>query len=210
MYAGSSNTTTLTCGLSNPYSGYMTMADKVTLSRIILAPLFFILYRYPLLPALPTIILLWILFWIIEISDLVDGKVARSSKQVSDFGKLFDPFADVLARITYFTCFAFSGIMPLWVFLIILYREFSISFLRMILSSKGIAMGARPGGKLKAGLYMTSGMLALLLVSLERLSILADLIPALKVIVLAAFIVAGLLSILSFIDYLVQYRKLTA
>lgn len=188
----------------------MTMADKVTLSRIILAPLFFILYRYPLLPALPTIILLWILFWIIEISDLVDGKVARSSKQVSDFGKLFDPFADVLARITYFTCFAFSGIMPLWVFLIILYREFSISFLRMILSSKGIAMGARPGGKLKAGLYMTSGMLALLLVSLERLSILADFIPALKVIVLAAFIIAGLLSILSFIDYLAQYRKLTA
>lgn len=200
----------MTYGLSNPYSGYMTMADKVTLSRIILAPLFFILYRYPLLPALPTIILLWILFWIIEISDLVDGKVARSSKQVSDFGKLFDPFADVLARITYFTCFAFSGIMPLWVFLIILYREFSISFLRMILSSKGIAMGARPGGKLKAGLYMTSGMLALLLVSLERLSILADLIPALKVIVLAAFIIAGLLSILSFIDYLAQYRKLTA
>ncbi|HWR11894.1 MAG TPA: CDP-diacylglycerol--glycerol-3-phosphate 3-phosphatidyltransferase [Rectinemataceae bacterium] len=186
----------------------MTKADKVTLSRIILAPLFFILYRYPLLPSLPTIILLWILFGLMEISDFVDGKIARASNEVSNFGKLFDPFADVLARITYFICFAFSGVMPLWVFLIILYREYSISFLRMMLSSKGIAMGARPGGKLKAGLYMTSGMLALFLVSFERLSILAKLIPALKIIVLAAFIGAGLLSILSFIDYLIQYRKL--
>ena len=188
----------------------MTTADKVTLSRILLAPLFFILYRYPIFPALPTAILLWLLFGVIEISDFVDGKIARSSSAVSDFGKLFDPFADVIARVTYFVCFAFSGIMPLWIFLIILYREFGILFLRMMLSFKGIAMGARPGGKLKAGLYMISGILSLLFVSIERLSLFASTLPTLKIIVLVAFMAAGALSVASFIDYLIQFRKLMA
>lgn len=187
----------------------MTTADKVTLSRIVLAPLFFILYRYPILSPLPTIIFLWLLFWVIEISDFVDGRIARSSSAVSDFGKLFDPFADVIARVTYFVCFAFSGIMPMWVFLIILYREFGILFLRMMLSFKGIAMGARPGGKLKAGLYMIAGLLSLILVSLERLSLLTSVVPLLQTVVLVAFIAAGALSVASFIDYFIQYRKLT-
>lgn len=188
----------------------MTKADKVTMSRIVLAPLFFILYSYPILAPIPTLFLLWALFAVIEISDFVDGKVARSSNEVSDFGKLFDPFADVLARLTYFACFAFSGIMPLWIFVIVIYREFSINFLRMMLAFKGIAMGARPGGKLKAGLYMVSGMLALLEASLERLAIFSSFLPALKIVVFAAFCIAGLLSVISFVDYLVQFKRLTS
>ncbi|HOI22927.1 MAG: CDP-diacylglycerol--glycerol-3-phosphate 3-phosphatidyltransferase [Treponema sp.] len=188
----------------------MSIADKITLSRVFLAPLFFLLYRYPLLEALPTVILLWLLFAVIELSDLVDGKIARSSSTVSDFGKLFDPFADVLARVSYFICFAFDGIMPLWIFLIILYREFSILFLRMMLSGRGIAMGARPGGKLKAGLYMVSGLFALLYSSLQRLSLAAPLQNPLKVLVVVVFIAAGVLSVLSFVDYLIQYKKLTS
>lgn len=188
----------------------MTKADKVTMSRIVLAPLFFILYSYPILTPIPTVALLWLLFAVIEASDFVDGKIARSSNEVSDFGKLFDPFADVLARLTYFSCFAFSGIMPLWIFIIVIYREFSINFLRMMLAFKGIAMGARPGGKLKAGLYMVSGMLALLEASLERLAIFSSLLPALKIIVFIVFCTAGVLSVISFIDYLVQFKRLTS
>lgn len=188
----------------------MSPADKVTLSRVFLAPVFFILYRYPLLKPLPTVILLCLLFAIIELSDLVDGQIARSSNMVSDFGKLFDPFADVLARVTYFICFAFDGIMPLWIFLIILYREFSILFLRMMLSGRGIAMGARPGGKLKAGLYMVSGLFALLYSSLQRLGLAVSLQSPLKIFVLVAFVAAATLSVLSFADYLVQFKKLTS
>lgn len=188
----------------------MTKADKVTMSRIVLAPLFFILYSYPILSPIPTAVLLWTLFAVIEASDFVDGRVARSSKEVSDFGKLFDPFADVLARLTYFACFAFSGIMPLWIFIVVLYREFSINFLRMMLAFRGIAMGARPGGKLKAGIYMVSGMLALLQASLERLTIFSGILPTLKIIVFIAFCVAGVLSVISFVDYLVQFKRLTS
>jgi CDP-diacylglycerol--glycerol-3-phosphate 3-phosphatidyltransferase len=145
-----------------------------------------------------------------EISDYIDGRIARASSEVSDFGKLFDPFADVMARVTYFVCFAFEGIMPLWVLLIILYREFGIQFLRMLLSFRGIAMGARPGGKLKAGLYMVSGLLALLFVTLEIIPGLRNLSGILYVIVQVSFFAAGFVSLASFVDYLVQYRKLTA
>jgi CDP-diacylglycerol--glycerol-3-phosphate 3-phosphatidyltransferase len=196
--------------MSNPYPEPMTKADKVTMSRLFLAPVFFFLYIYPILPTLPTVILLWILFAAIEISDLVDGRVARFSNEVSSFGKLFDPFADVLARITYFVCFAAEGIMPLWILLIILYREFSIQFLRNLLSLKSIALGARPGGKLKAGLYMVSGLLSLAYVSATRMQLGLSFLPLLKILVEVSYGFAVLLSVVSFLDYLNQYKKLTA
>ena len=129
----------------------MNLADRLTSSRLFLAPIFFIAYQWgSALGQGPATALLWVLFVAMEISDLLDGKAARKQGTVSAFGKLFDPFADVIERMTYFVCFAFSGIMPIWALLLILYREFAQLFLRMVLSGRGIAMGARPGGKLKA------------------------------------------------------------
>ncbi|HOV94101.1 MAG TPA: CDP-diacylglycerol--glycerol-3-phosphate 3-phosphatidyltransferase [Spirochaetales bacterium] len=187
----------------------MSRADKITLSRIILAPFFFLIYEYSLFPPTISIAFLWILYALMELSDLFDGRVARSEGKVSDFGKLFDPFADVFARLTYFVCFAFSGIMPLWIFVIILYRELSVLFLRMLLGFRGIALGARRGGKLKAGLYMASGLLSLVIFSFEGLSLTPSWAPALRTILLVIYVAAAVLSVASFIDYILQYRKLT-
>ena len=72
----------------------MTSADKLTMSRIVLSPVFFAVYFIPVISKVPSIITLWILFVAIELSDLLDGAVARSTKSVSSFGKLFDPFAE--------------------------------------------------------------------------------------------------------------------
>lgn len=188
----------------------MTPADKLTMSRIFLSPIFFALYFIPVIPKIPAVVFLWILFVSIELSDLLDGAVARSTKSVSSFGKLFDPFADVIARMTYFVCFTFSGIMPLWAFLIILYREFGILFIRMLLVDKGITMGARPGGKAKAVLYMVSGILSLALFSVESLGWFPGIIPAFRVIIAVSYVFAVTLSVASFIDYLVQFRKLSS
>lgn len=187
----------------------MNTADKITMSRLVMAPVFFVLFTYPLFPARITIFILWALFVAIELSDLIDGKVARASGEVSDFGKLFDPFADVVARLTYFVCFAFRGIMPLWILLIILYREFSVMFLRMLLGFKGIAMGARPGGKLKAGLYMASGLLSLLFITVGEFGLFPDALPVFEGILAAVYVVAGAASLASFVDYVIQYRKIT-
>ena len=187
----------------------MTKADKITLSRIILAPFFFLIYRYSLFSPIISIALLWILYTLMELSDLFDGRVARSERKVSDFGKLFDPFADVFARLTYFVCFAFSGIMPLWIFVIILYRELAMLFLRMLLGFRGIALGARRGGKLKAGLYMASGLLSLIVFSFESLSFTPSWAPALRTVLLVVYVAAAVLSVASFVDYILEYRKLT-
>lgn len=188
----------------------MTLADRLTASRLVLAPSFFIVYRWGgAIGPIPLISMLWALFIAIEVSDLLDGKAARGQGTVSSFGKVFDPFADVVARLTYFVCFLLAGIMPPWAFLIILYREFGMLFLRMVLSGKGIAMGARPGGKLKAVLYMLAGGASLLLDSLIRLDLAPQAVPAVRTIVLAVYILAVALSVGSFLDYLVQFRALT-
>lgn len=187
----------------------MSKADKITLSRIILAPFFFLIYEYSLFSPTISIVLLWLLYALMELSDLFDGRVARSEGKVSDFGKLFDPFADVFARLTYFVCFAFSGIMPLWIFVIILYRELAMLFLRMLLGFRGIALGARRGGKLKAGLYMASGLLSLIVFSFESLSLTPSWAPALRTVLLVIYVAAAVLSVVSFADYILEYRKLT-
>jgi CDP-diacylglycerol--glycerol-3-phosphate 3-phosphatidyltransferase len=196
----------------------MTLADKVTSLRLVLAPLFFAVYLLPgwipswsgvLAPA--SVPVLWVLFVISEISDLFDGKIARARREVSDFGKLYDPFADTLVRITYFLCFVLDGVLPAVLLALVLYREFGILFLRNLMLKKGIAMGARWGGKIKAVAYMAAGALALAAVSAARLGLDAAFsVPLSRYLKLAAclvFALSVLFAVLSFFDYAGTYRK---
>jgi CDP-diacylglycerol--glycerol-3-phosphate 3-phosphatidyltransferase len=197
----------------------MTLADKITSLRLILAPFFFILYLFPgslsLFGPLPAGSLggvlpvagLWVLFIISEITDLVDGKVARRRREVSDFGKLFDPFADTLVRITYFLCFVVDGILPVLLLLVVLYREFGILFLRILMMKKGVAMGARKGGKLKALTYMLAGVAALLASTVTRLGLDPLLFSRLRFAAILIFLASVLISVFSFIDYARVYRR---
>jgi CDP-diacylglycerol--glycerol-3-phosphate 3-phosphatidyltransferase len=198
----------------------MTLADKVTSLRLILAPVFFGVYLserfFPALfdaAASPwerggagwTVPVLWALFIICEITDLLDGKIARARNEVGDFGKLFDPFADTLMRITYFLCFVVDGLLPSFLFLIVLYREFGILFLRILMMKKGVAQGARQGGKIKAVLYMCAGAFALLASSALRLGFSAVFGP-LKAAALALFALSVAASLFSFFDYVRVWR----
>lgn len=190
----------------------MSKADLVTSSRIILSPLFVALYFAPEwfgLCCVYAFAALLLVFALIELSDLVDGKVARATGTVSDFGKLFDPFADTFARLSYFACFLVSGYMPLWIFLIILYREFGILFLRLLLVQRGIAMGARPGGKAKAVVYMSAGILALAYKGMDLFGLFPNFLGTAHWVLFGAFCLAALASLLSFVDYFIQFRALT-
>lgn len=189
----------------------MNLANALTASRLVMAPIFFAVYQWGDALGLSgpaAAVIMIILFAFMELSDLLDGMAARSSNSVSAFGKLFDPFADVVARLTYFLCFAHAGVMPLWMLLIVLNREFGILFLRQLLAVKGVAMGARPGGKTKAVLYATAGGMSLAYLALPAFGLV---LPGWSL--LATRVVYGLavaLSVGSFIDYLIQFRKLTA
>lgn len=189
----------------------MNLANFLTALRIMLSPVFLIVFFIPVWTGgafeAGSVYLIWIIFLIMEFSDLFDGMAARASGQVSDFGKLFDPFADVFSRLTYFLCFVGLGIMPVWVFAIIIYREISILFFRILVMKKGIAMGARMGGKLKAWAYAFAGIGGLIFVSIERLGIFSENIDTLRSVTLVLFILAGIASLVSLLDYLIYMKK---
>jgi CDP-diacylglycerol--glycerol-3-phosphate 3-phosphatidyltransferase len=187
----------------------MTFADKITSVRLILAPVFFVIYLSPPLTGSQplTVSVLWALFIVSEITDLLDGWIARKRGEVSDFGKLFDPFADVLVRVSYFLCFVLDGILPAALLLLVLYREFGILFVRILMMKKGVAMGARKGGKIKAVAYMFAGAAALLASCAERLGLDNRVCAALRVSAVSIFAVSVVLALASFADYIGVYRK---
>jgi CDP-diacylglycerol--glycerol-3-phosphate 3-phosphatidyltransferase len=200
----------------------MNLADRITLLRIILAPVFFI--EYMLLKTYQNelagymiwlIALLWIIAIAAELTDLFDGMAARHYNLTSDFGRLFDPFADTLMQVTAFLCFVIDGILPVFLFLVVLYREFGIQFIRNLMLRKGIIMGARMGGKVKTVTYIIAGAIALLYASIIRLSALEFLQPVVriayivKIAAVAVFSLSVLFSVLSFFDYLIVYRNTT-
>ncbi|MBP5359428.1 MAG: CDP-diacylglycerol--glycerol-3-phosphate 3-phosphatidyltransferase [Treponema sp.] len=197
----------------------MKASNKFTAARIIAAPVFFIIYFLPqwlncapgsLLSIISVCILIPLLAFA-EFTDFLDGFFARKNNEVSDFGKMFDPFADVFLHLGTFTCFVFSGYMPPVLFVLILYREFGQSFLRMVVAKSGTAIAARKGGKLKTVFYVASCFWALIEESLLRtgLSSLWNInMNVMYWIGVGFFIVCVLLSYISFIDYLKQFGKI--
>jgi CDP-diacylglycerol--glycerol-3-phosphate 3-phosphatidyltransferase len=154
-----------------------------------------------------TVPVLWVLFIASELTDLIDGKIARSRNEVSDFGKLFDPFADVMVRITYFLCFVIDDILPAFLFLVVLYREFGIQFLRNLMMKKKVVMGARQGGKIKAFTYMLAGGAALLATTMIRLGFEGFIFSVFRMSAMILFFISTVISVISFLDYLTVYRK---
>ena len=152
---------------------------------------------------------------VFELTDFFDGYYARKHGDVSDFGKLFDPFADVMLNLTVFICAMssvnriFGGYMPTVIFVLILYRELSMNFLRMIASKQGVAIAARKGGKCKTVFYIFSGFFALLIESAVRLGYgLGGYLPELHVVTVVLFSICLALSYISFVDYLRNFASI--
>lgn len=145
-----------------------------------------------------------------EFTDYLDGHFARKHHEVSDFGKMFDPFADVFLHLSMFTCFVFSGYMHPVFYILILYREFSQNFLRMVAAKTGTAIAARKGGKFKTVFYVFSCFFVLVQELLIRTNLveiwnIADVMPALKVAGQVVFCICVVLSYASFVDYLKNF-----
>ncbi|MDE7228453.1 MAG: CDP-diacylglycerol--glycerol-3-phosphate 3-phosphatidyltransferase [Treponemataceae bacterium] len=192
----------------------MKLSNKFTLMRVCFAPVFFLIYSIPiwtgsvLLQQISAYSMIPLLI-IFELTDFFDGYYARKRGEVGDFGKLFDPFADVMLNLTVFLCAMtsvnriFGGYMPPLIFVLILYRELSMNFLRMIASKQGVAIAARKGGKLKTVSYIASGFFALAVESALRLGYgLGGYGAELHTAAVVLFSICLVLSYLSFIDYL--------
>ena len=107
--------------------------------------------------------LLLVILGISELSDAFDGYVARRFHQVTDLGKILDPMADSIYRISVFLTFTQPPVnLPLLIVFIFLYRDSVISTLRTICALRGFALAARSSGKIKA--VIQAGVAFLILV----------------------------------------------
>ena len=193
----------------------MKTSNKFTITRIIFAPIFFILYFIPIWTGAFTKLSLLIaipLLCFAEFTDFLDGHYARKHNEVSDFGKIFDPFADVILHMTTFASLMFStgslgSYTPVFVFILIMYREMGQTFLRMVAAKKGIAIAARKGGKIKTVSYVVSGFYALFLETLVRLDCVPECFGTLRIIAICLFVLSLILSYVSFTDYLIHFGK---
>jgi CDP-diacylglycerol---glycerol-3-phosphate 3-phosphatidyltransferase len=182
----------------------MNLPNKLTVLRLILSPLYFLVFFFPVWTGygeVPSAFLLLAIFIVIEVSDVLDGHVARSRNLVTDIGKVLDPFADVFSRMTYFICFTSTGLMPVWIFTILMYRELAIMFLRMYMMQKGVAMAASVWGKLKAVFYALSGIVGLAAIVISRSFPSFSMIGGIRLLALITFVVAAVASVGSFLVY---------
>lgn len=124
----------------------MNLPNKLTVGRIILVPFFVaaLLANFPLNNAVALII-----FIAASLTDMFDGKIARKNGLVTDFGKFADPLADKILVLAALLCFVQLGICDCVAVIIVLFREFSVTSIRLIAASKGKVVAANIWGKAK-------------------------------------------------------------
>lgn len=114
----------------------------ITFGRILLIPFFiFVVYTKPLLGAF--------IFVFASATDVLDGYIARKSRQVTKFGVLLDPIADKLLIISALVVLVDTGLIDAWIAIVIIAREFVVTGLRIAALSKNIIIPAEMGGKIK-------------------------------------------------------------
>ena len=131
----------------------MNLPNKLTVGRILLVPLFAaaLLIPFPMhtLAAL-------LLFIAASVTDLLDGKIARKNDLVTDFGKFADPLADKILVLSALLCFVQLGWCDCVAVIIVLFREFSVTSIRLIAASKGKVVAANIWGKVKTVTQMVA------------------------------------------------------
>ena len=135
----------------------MTTANKLTIFRVLLIPVFLVLaYAGRMHWALAV-------FVIASLTDLLDGYVARHYNQITDFGKFMDPLADKVLVMAAMCYFVEAGRMSGWALAIVLLREFAVSGMRLVAVEQGRVIAAAPSGKIKTAATMLCLCLMLLI-----------------------------------------------
>jgi CDP-diacylglycerol--glycerol-3-phosphate 3-phosphatidyltransferase len=124
----------------------MNLPNKLTISRIILA-FVFMLFLFSRGTAAKTIALL--VFAFASLTDYLDGRIARETGQITNFGKLMDPIADKILVLAAFMAFVEMRIIPAWMVVIIIFREVAITGLRIAALTKNRVIPSDDGGRHK-------------------------------------------------------------
>lgn len=172
----------------------MNLANKITISRIFLVPLFlfFLLVKIPYGNWIATII-----FIIAALTDSLDGYIARNRNQITKFGKFLDPLADKLIVTAALVALVERQIIPSWLVVIILAREFAITGLRAVAASEGNVIAASNWGKLKTVTQIIAIIAALIELKYKEFFN----------IYIYLMYIATIITIISGIDYIKKNRK---
>jgi CDP-diacylglycerol--glycerol-3-phosphate 3-phosphatidyltransferase len=174
----------------------MNLANKITLGRVFLVPVFLIVFyfnsQYSNYYACGV-------FVIASLTDALDGYIARSRNLVTNFGKFADPLADKVLAATALIVLVGAGRAPAWVVIIIIAREFAISGFRIIAASEGVNIAASKWGKAKT----TSQLTAIILLLLDNFPFNYVSFPADKIMLYIALI----LTVVSGIDYFLKNKE---
>ena len=137
-----------------------TPANIVTCVRILFIPVYMLLATLPAdTGGLSTGVLdalAFVIYLTLSLTDKVDGYLARSRHEITDFGKFLDPIADKLLVFSALLIFIAQGTLSFWVVFIILVREFLVSALRMVVSANGVVLAADKLGKWKTATTMVA------------------------------------------------------
>lgn len=124
----------------------MNLPNKLTVLRIVLAPLFLAvaLWEFPFHYAVALLV-----FIAAALTDMFDGKIARSRGLITNFGKFLDPLADKMLTTAAFLLFMVHGQMNVWALMLVLTREFMVTSVRLIAAKDGNVIAASMWGKAK-------------------------------------------------------------
>lgn len=157
--------------LENQGGKSMNLPNKLTISRIILIPIFILILSLPLdfgawdigntlLPIHHFIAAM--IFIIASATDWVDGYYARKYNLITNLGKFLDPLADKLLVSAALIMLVEMDLAAAWIVIVIISREFAVTGLRLVAAGEGIVMAAGNMGKLKTATQMIAIILLLL------------------------------------------------
>ena len=192
----------------------MNLPNKLTVIRVLLVPLLILVYMFPYdttginVPvyhildtdiSLVNIIIL-VIFIVASITDYFDGRIARSKKLITTFGKFADPIADKLLVNTIFLLLASDGKINIIIPIIMISRDIIVDAIKMSAASKQVVVAASKLGKLKTVSQMIA--LCFLLVNNFPFSVLG-----IDLATILAWI-ATVISVISGIDYFIKNREM--
>lgn len=175
----------------------MNLANKLTMLRVIMIPIFLVVLLSPYVSAPYNRYIAVAIFIIASITDFLDGYIARSRNMVSNFGKFMDPLADKLLVSAALISMVALGDLPEWVVILIISREFVITGFRTLAAEANVIMAASMYGKIKTTVQMIMIIVLLLDFSGNAMAIVE------KILVILAVI----FTILSAVDYIIKNKQ---
>jgi len=188
----------------------MNIANKLTISRIVLT---FIFMAFLFMKGLTFKILALATFSLAAWTDFLDGYLAKRRNEISDFGKFMDPIADKILVLSAFLAFVEMKLVPAWIVVIIVFREFLITGLRIIALARGEVIEAGMGGKHKTVSQIVSIYVILFFIIFRESSTRVfgfwneNLEFLLKEIIFYLMLFTAFLTLASGISYLVKNRR---